>query len=147
MAFTLNDATTASAPPLLKTPFEVLQMIFGLLNFPDLRAMILVSKSIYVSSRLDCTFLICSLLFSRQATRVNSISFKNIILVCCPGFSATCRPIACSIGRCMTFYALSRTNFVMMYNPLPFLFLSTEPLVWELRMVHFVVLPSTKEIV
>ena len=44
----LQATTTTDACPMRKTPPEVLEMIFGLLNFPDLRTMLYVSKWIKV---------------------------------------------------------------------------------------------------
>jgi hypothetical protein len=64
------------ACPLGKAPLEVMEMIFGQLNFPDLPAVIYASKWLKVCAyrASQCVhFLICSLLFVHQSTGVNSI--------------------------------------------------------------------------
>lgn len=44
----LEAATTTDACPLRKAPFEVMEMIFGQLNLPDLPVVVRVSKWIKV---------------------------------------------------------------------------------------------------
>ena len=52
---TLEVATTTGVCPFAKTPPEVMEMIFGKVNFPDLPAVIHVSKWIKVCQSM-CVF-------------------------------------------------------------------------------------------
>lgn len=61
---TLQITTTTDACSLRKILLEIMEMIFGLLNFPDLRAVIRVSKWIKVLHQSQCVQVVPCSLFS-----------------------------------------------------------------------------------
>lgn len=117
---TLEVATITVACPLRKAPFEIMEMIFGRLNFPDLRAVIFISKWIEVSRHSHYVqVVIYSLLFSFQNIRVKSVYSNTITQVWCLGSLNKCLSILCRIGLCTMFCTLSPINFATRFPSSP----------------------------